>query len=171
MLFMPEVEPISETLHYAPCPWCQKRSDSVIDHLMNQSIDTTWHCGECGESFSLRFDGTGKLWTEKVLDRRRDKILVLMRHGNMGIIFEGSTVAGNPGQQRYYYEAHACPISFMRDIKVIIDLKDGNIDPHGIFRFMGTRPYTDKIEDSNITPEDVAKIIGADAFALPPSSC
>jgi len=167
---MTETAPCSETLHYAPCPWCGKRSDSPINHLLNQSLVTTWYCHECGESFDLKFDGTGKLWTAKVLDRRCDKILVLLRYGSMGLIVEGSSIAGNPGQQRYFYEEHACPTNFMRHIKVIIDLKDGNIDPHGIFRFIGTVPYTEKIEDCNLTQEDIGKIIGPGGFDVPASS-
>ncbi len=164
---MTEVKPVPVTQHYVPCPWCGANSGTV-DHLLNQNTETRWYCDACGEKIALTFKD-GRMFTGKVPGERKSKTLVLLRNGDIGLVVEGMSFEDNPsGGDAYFYNEHTCPTNYLKHVKVIIDLKRGDTDPHGIFQFVAVRPYDARIEECNLSDEELAKIIGLDQFQLLP---
>jgi len=165
---MAEIQPVYETKRYSVCPWCNSKG-SPVDHLIDGKFDTTWYCDRCGESYALKFDH-GRMWIGKVPGRRSEKTLVLLRHGSIGLIVEGLKHSEDPtcSGNAYFYNEHTCPTNYLKYVKRVIDLKTGDTDPHGIFQYVCTRPYDERIEDLNLSDEELAKLIGVTTFlALP----
>ena len=60
----------------------------------------------------------------------------------------------------YYYNEHTCPTNYMRNVVAVIDLKHQDQDPHGIFEYIATLDYDEKVEDCNYDYTDVIKSFG-----------
>jgi hypothetical protein len=56
-----------------------------------------------------------------------------------GMYFNGEFDIDN---KRYFYEEHTCPTNYL-GVEMVVDLNDGDTDPHGIFEFVGAIPYVD----------------------------
>lgn len=165
---MTEVKPVAVTKHHVPCPWCGGNA-STVDHLLNEkhATETQWACDACGEKIALKVKD-GRLWTGKVRGERTYKTLVLLRHGDIGLVVEGMAFEDHPGSPESYYDENTCPTNYLKHVKVIIDLKRNDTDPHGIFQFVAVRPYDPRIEECNLSDDELAKIIGLDQFQLLP---
>lgn len=161
-----EVSPVAVTTHYVACPWCGVNA-STVNHLMDADTETEWYCDECGEKFGLKFKD-GRMWTRKVPGEKKIKTLVLLRNANVGLVVEGMAFENGPGNDDYFYNEHTCPTNYLKKVKVVIDLKHGDTDPHGIFVYVATRPYDPRIDDSNLSDDELAKIIGLNHFQLLP---
>jgi hypothetical protein len=74
--------------------------------------------------------------------------LVLLRHGNLGIIIEACHTEGtDDSHEEYFYNEHTCPCNWIDDIIAIIDLNNGDIDPHGIAQYVGRLPLPNNYKD------------------------
>lgn len=158
-LEMTEVKPIAVTQHYVACPWCGKNTESTIDHLLdNEDTQVRWYCHACGEKIAIRFKA-GKVFVGKVPGAKLCNSLVLLRHGDIALVVKGLKFQENlAGDSSYYYNEHTCPTNYMRDVKVIINLRTGETDPHGIFKYVKEVPYDPAIEEC-ISDDRLAKIL------------
>lgn len=153
-----EISPVVKITRHATCPWCQAASESPVDHLIEQETQTVWYCDNCGESYGLMFH-LGKMWTAKVPNRRCDDIAILLRHDDIGLIVKGMEFSDSPGGHAYFYDEGTCPTNYLKDVIRIIDLKTDDTDPHGIFKFVGTRPYSPALDDPNLSASDLAAFL------------
>ena len=46
----------------------------------------------------------------------------------------------------YFYNEHTCPTNFMPDV-IGVRTDDGDTDPHGLFAYVKTEPWTAKVEE------------------------
>jgi len=143
---MVQVNTIIETKHFIECPYCQK-SKSRIDHLFTEKGKEKsfgiWYCDECGGGFEGMVKGRD-VFVEKVLDRR-DKSIVFLKNANVLLVVKGGYFDGehDTEEDKYFYTQHTCPTNYFKDVEMVIDLNDGDTDPHGIFEFVGSIPYVD----------------------------
>jgi ribosomal protein L37AE/L43A len=147
-----KVNTIIEVKHYVECPHCRK-SKSRIDHLFDETEKEIswgiWYCDECGGGYKGIIKGRD-VFLEKV-NERMDKSIVFLRNDNLllavkGMYFNGELSAED---ERYYYEQHTCPTNYLQNVEMVINLADGDTDPHGIFKYVGAIPYVnlDEVED------------------------
>ena len=156
---MVEVKPHEETKRYAICPECGDHT-STVDHLLNTKTETMWYCDNCGSRYRLKFED-GKMFIGKT-DERKDKTLVLLRHGTMWLVVEGMKFSTHrENNNEYYYNEHTCPTNYLRDVVRIIDSRNMDADPHGIFEYIGTFPWDERIKN-NPTQHDIVNIFRTD---------
>lgn len=158
---MKEFQPLTETVRYAICPRCGERGD-IIDHYLDLDYEenTTWDCDSCGYYYDLRFKD-GRVFSS-ITEERVDKTLVLLRAGHLAIIVEGMSFSEDSDQivrpdsnyydrDEYYYNKRICPTNYLKSVQAIVDLRNADTDPHGIFKYVETAPYDKRInvdEDS-----------------------
>lgn len=142
---MEKAKIILEKKYYIKCPHCGEGS-SRIDHLFNDKNKVAnwgiWYCDICGKGYKGIVKGK-EVYIEKV-NKRKDKCLVTLKYNNLLIIIEGIFFDGKFDEEslKYYYEEHTCPVNYLR-VEEVVDLKNNNIDPHGIFEFVEAVPHTD----------------------------
>jgi|SRR6185437_4520994 len=142
---MEKVNTITEVKNFVECPHCNKSKNSV-GHLFSENKEISfgpWYCAECGNAFRGVVKGKD-VFLEK-MSERKDSAIVFLRSGNIllavkGMYFNGELDVDN---SRYFYEEHTCPTNYLKDVEMVIDLKNGDTDPHGIFEFVGVIPYQD----------------------------
>lgn len=152
--------PVVETTHYAVCPCCQEQT-STIDHLLGKDTTTWWYCDNCGERYEIMFKRSGEVYT-KPMNERKEKHLVLLRNGDIGLVVEGMSFSGSVPEEHheYYYNEHTCPTNYMKVVLAVIDLKHRDQDPHGIFEYVATLDYDQNVEDCNYDYSEVMKEFG-----------
>lgn len=149
MKIMNKTDLIVETKRYIPCPDCGESAGS-IDHLIEYSIRLDserefgpWYCDECGCGFK------GKVVGQDVFIKKSDRmnnkeISVFLKHDDILLIVKGSQASFQDDDSlEYYYNEHTCPVNFLRgdSLQIIVDLKDNDTDPHGIFEYLGSVPH------------------------------
>lgn len=140
-----ETLPYQKIINYAICPFCGETTSSV-DHLLQETTETLWYCDKCGGRYGLKFEN-GKMFICKT-DERKDKTLVFLQAGYIVLIVEGLNLSGiGTENNAYYYNEHTCPTNYMKDVIKVIDLRNRDTDPHGIFEYKKTVPYDKRIED------------------------
>jgi hypothetical protein len=143
---------VIEVKHFVNCPHCHN-SKSRIDHLfgdMGKEVKWgPWYCEKCGNGYKGVVRGRD-VFVEKA-NERIDNSIVFLKYGNIllavkGVYFNGQHDSEN---DRYYYEEGTCPVNYFRSAEMVIDLENGDKDPHGLFEFIGSIPYVDldKVED------------------------
>lgn len=147
-----QIKPIVEVKQYIECPYCQK-GKSRIDHLFNQRKQDyafgPWHCEECRESYKGIVKKDNSVFIEKI-DEPYRKSLVFLRLDNILFVVRSSyTGELNYESEKYIYEEHMCPSSIMNYVEEIVHLDNKEIDPHGIFTFIGVMPDFDIKEVDN----------------------
>ena len=136
------------------CPGCSK-PDNTIDHFLefNNPVSTQWYCDRCGEqySFTVTKQNDELIVSDlKLTGNKKKKCLILLKHDDIGLVIKGSNFSsGYNLQQEYFYNEHTCPVNYMSEVKEVFDLKNQDIDPHGIFEYIGTLPYDDRIDELN----------------------
>jgi transcription elongation factor Elf1 len=163
---MKEVRPIKETIFYSVCPNCNKKGSS-INHLIKENIETKWFCDNCGIQYNLKIEN-GKMFTSKT-DNYKIKTLVMLKNNNIALIVEGMCFYENKGccDDDYFYNEHTCPVNYMRNVKMVIDLKNLDNDPHGIFEYVTTVNYDERIEDCNCDMKTLINIFKINNKLLP----
>ena len=68
---------VQRTKTYAVCPACGADA-GCVDHLLGQSLDTSWYCDSCGERYGLKFSTDGTVEITKVPGRKVTTIDVLV---------------------------------------------------------------------------------------------
>lgn len=155
-----EIKPFEETKHYAICPNCNEKAGGV-DHLLNSNTSTMWYCDNCGARYSLKFEN-GKMFIGKT-NECLTKTLVLLRSGHIALIVEGMNFSTHEeNNDAYFYNEHTCPTNFMDKVKMIIDLRNNDNDPHGIFEYVATFPYDERIDDCDCSMETISEIFRTD---------
>lgn len=129
------------TKNYVHCPECDKQC-SPIDHLKD-GFKSWWYCENCGVQYEIKMkDGVIDV---KATEKRHLNMFVFLKNENIGLIVKGfRDDPPDPEQlsnQEYFYDEHTCPTNYLKDVVAIIDLKDGDTDPHGIFQFCGFADY------------------------------
>jgi hypothetical protein len=149
---MEKINTIIEIKHFIECPYCHN-SKNRIDHLFNEEGKEIswgyWYCDECGGGYKGIVKGK-EVFIEKTIKRKDDSIIFL-KNGNILLAIKGMYFNGNHDieNDRYFYEEHTCPINYLKNVEMIINLEDDNIDPHGIFKFITSIPYInlENVED------------------------
>jgi hypothetical protein len=121
-------------------------------------METMWYCDHCGHRYALKLTADGLVFTAKTIGKK-DKALVLLRAGDVGLVVEGLCISDKPetsahfedgtSHHAYHYNEGTCPINYMKDVKAVLDLKNKDIDPHGIFQYVTTIPWNPDIEERN----------------------
>lgn len=157
---MDKAKVITEVKHYVECPYCSK-SKSRVDHLFKEYGSGTsfgpWYCDECGGAYKGKTKGSD-IFVEKLINQRKDKCIVFLKNANVLLAVEGMYFDGDLDIDHltYYYDEHTCPTNYLR-CEMVIDLDDGDSDPHGIFEFVGAIPYVnlDSVDDvRTLIPEN-----------------
>jgi ribosomal protein L37AE/L43A len=138
---------ITETTHYIECPYCHK-SKERIDHLFEENTNRKetsfgpWYCDECGGSYEGVVRGQD-VFIKLNTNKRKDDSLVFLRNGNVLLIVKGMYFDGDldKGHQEYFYNEHTCPTNYFKSVEMVVDLKTGDTDPHGIFEYVDAIPY------------------------------
>ena len=144
----------TKTATHIVCPGCHQPA-GTIDHLLGQAIDTMWYCASCGARYAFKLLVNGEVTDLRLTGDRKEKCLVLLRNGNVGLVVAGSVFTENgklgdwDAHHTYYYDEHTCPTNFMRDVKAVLDLATQDADPHGIFHYVATLPWDARVEDCN----------------------
>lgn len=160
---MEKVETVIEIEHFILCPHCGN-SKHAVDHLFSDDKEKTfgrWFCNECGGGFTGKVKGMD-VFVEKDKNRK-DKCIVFMRNGNILLVIEGMYFDGefDIDHQKYYYEEHTCPTNYLLDVLYVINLEDGDLDPHGIFKFVSAIA----LKDIELNDEEIIKIIPKEALS------
>ena len=150
---MNKVELISETKYYVECPHCHN-SKNRVDHLFNDGNEERtfghWYCDECGNAYKGKVKGK-EVSLEKV-DRRLDKSIVFLKKKNVLLAVKGMYFDGDLNEEgsSYFYNEGTCPTNYLQNVEMVINLKNFDTDPHGIFKFVGQIPFVDldKVEDT-----------------------
>lgn len=148
---------ITEENIYIVCPACDSK-DSSCGHIHNESSFGPWYCDTCREGYRGKRDEDGIFHVERTYERIHDilialsfnKIIFLVK----GMQFENSEkpLVINDEIHRYHYEENTCPVNFLR-VEEVIDLKEMDFDPHGLFKYLGAIPFVDT--DSLKRQEDI----------------
>lgn len=160
---MEKAKTITEVKHFIECPHCAK-SKTRVDHLFSEKKGEIffgpWYCDECGLSCRGKVIGSD-VYVEKC-DKSKQNSIVFLRNGNVLLAVKGMYFDGDrdDGFYKYYYGEHGtCPTNYLGEVEMVIDLNNGNTDPHGIFEFVGSIPYVDldKVDDiRGLLPDGVA---------------
>lgn len=154
---------IVESKRYIPCPHCGAK-DNCVDHLIKDSLISDseksfgpWYCDECGGKYCGKLKGY-YVFIEKFDEfEKRTKLSVFLKHDDIMLIVEGSSYGEKEDEnQEYLYNEHRCPHDILRDTQIVIDLKDDDCDPHGIFEYLGCVPHQDFY---NVEFEEILKIV------------
>tara|TARA_R100000750_G_scaffold19992_1_gene13068 strand:+ start:2623 stop:3111 length:489 start_codon:yes stop_codon:yes gene_type:complete len=157
---MVKVKTVIEVNHYVKCPHCSK-GEHLVSHLYNDKNTKIgfgpWYCDECGGAFKGEIVGED-VYIEKVEGMRVDKCIVFLKNANVLIAVEGLYRNGDLdlSHQRYFYDESTCPTNYL-GVEWVMDLNDGEADPHGVFTFVHAIPMTDLDEINSI--DDLNKII------------
>lgn len=149
---MEKASVIMGVMHFIECPHCHN-SKSRIDHLFSSEGKETswgdWFCDECGGAYKGVVKGKD-VFVEKSSGRKDDSI-VFLKKGNVLLAVKGRYSDGviDIERDRHFYNEHTCPVNYFRDVEMVIDLENGDRDPHGIFEYVGTIPHInlDEVED------------------------
>lgn len=146
---MEKAELVQETKHYVKCPYCQGSQNSV-DHLFGR--DTSfgpWYCDACGKAYRGEVKGK-EIFIEKRPDQWCKNTLVFLRKEDILLVVKGRAFNGSMDGDPYYYEEHTCPVNYLRESVMVIDIPNQDKDPHGLFDYLGT--------DVTLEGEDMASI-------------
>lgn len=135
------------------CPSC-KMPDKTVDHLKGQRLETMWYCDQCGKRYSFTVLPNLTVEDLKATGEHIEKALVLLRQGKVGLVVEGMIFHSHSSKEdshghQFFYDEHTCPINFMRYVRAVVDLGSKSVDPHGIFEYVTTLPWDEKINECN----------------------
>lgn len=133
------------------CPACNKPA-GTIDHFTNP-VSTRWYCDICGEqySFTVTKQNNELIVSDlKLTGNKKNDCLVLLKNGDIGLVVKGMYFNNEfDSNHEYFYNEHTCPVNYLKDIKDVFDLKNKDTDPHGIFEYVRTLPYDDRVDEPN----------------------
>ena len=139
------------------CTNCNNH-EFTITHLMNKKWKGNfgpWHCDNCGVSFNGEFRNK-KLYIERANSTIKKDTLVCLKKDNIYLIVKGICLDDSIEHDEYHYEEKTCPTNYLSRVMVIIDAEDGDTDPHGIFEYVETIPYDEKIDEMSF--EEIKKL-------------
>lgn len=143
---------IAITKTHVVCPACRS-PDSTVDHLKGSEQQLKWYCQQCGAEYTFTLTAGFKVVDVKLTGNSVRKTLVLLRCGKVGLVVQGMSFShiknNNDG---YYYDEGTCPTNYMPQVLKVIDLETGDPDPHGIFEYVKTLPWDDRIESEDEFP-------------------
>lgn len=129
-----------ETVH-ANCPHCGEESKD-LSWLIRNGERKHLYCDECNRGFDIRYVD-GYFAIEK-LSNVKIPIYIFLKHGNVVLVVERIiTEDEDPDfneNTEYYYNEHTCPINYMDDVILVLELDDNDnidADPHGVFEYLG----------------------------------
>jgi hypothetical protein len=158
-------EVVTKTSHHVTCPTC-KNPDGSIDHLLGEEARCQWYCAHCGAQYIFQLSKDGTVKTARTGDRS-DKTLVLLRHGNIGLVVEGNQITREgavEGGDEFIYEEHMCPSGYLKHVLEVFDLDAKIEDPHGIFDYVATLPW-DSSFDHKVISGGISEKFRQDALA------
>lgn len=146
------------------CPCGPEGEEWGIEHLLDGTVPRgtagPWYCHTCGVAWNIEIKGPPGL-TVKLTDsgRRCARTLVILKLDpkdmdghplffmTEGVAFAPNETDGgepviSPGQDEYFYNEHTCPTNWLKRVREIAI--EGDHDPHGLFRYVETRPFTDE---------------------------
>lgn len=136
----------SETSVYVHCPHCGAK-DNLVSHLFNDPIESSfgpWYCDSCGGSYKGRVIEENWVVLTPLEESRIPQYVLLEippREESIffittGMAFRklGNDIDDEKRKNEYFYNEHTCPTNWLKDVQMIA--YDGNLDPHGIARYV-----------------------------------
>ena len=157
-----QIVPFTETLKKVVCPTCHEPG-STVNHLIDEpSIrETAWHCNQCGMEILIKV-GLGGLYVAPG-KQKCDRTLVLLQNDQIALVVEGINFSDQPNDNNeYFYNEHTCPTNYLTRVIDVIDLKEKQTDPHGLFKFVKSIPFVEAPENQYRSYEDVMKLFGVE---------
>jgi len=163
---MKQAQLIVDVKYSVSCPSCGD-GQFGITHLIDKSvgkIDTygPWYCDQCGDGYKISIMDRD-VYIDLVPGEKKRKSIVLLRSGYVLLIVEGMYFDESEidDHHAYYYNEHTCPTNYMPNVRMVIDLRDYDTDPHGIFEHVKSLPYFD-VDD----PEARGRLLEAISAAI-----
>ena len=150
--------PFTKRFFKCPCGGDEWSIEHLLDGSDPKATAGPWFCKQCGVGWWIEINkGPGMTVKLKDSGRRSAKTLVIMKLDpkdmdghplylmTEGIAFEPKEGEGgepviDPDRDEYFYNEHTCPTNWLRSVREIAI--EGDHDPHGLFRYVETRPFT-----------------------------
>ena len=132
-----------ETKTYVHCPECGDECSSV-DHIM-EGFKSKWYCDNCGVRYIIRMKNN--TIEVEATEERKIQTFVFLKSNDIGLIvkgmrFEPSIADGSEYESnQHYYDQGTCPTNYLSEVLAVVDLGNGDCDPHGIFKFKGVKDF------------------------------
>lgn len=151
---MKKAEVFRHVHHTVGCPHCGKDAGSQIDHLMEEGFRTQWYCNHCGGKYKLDVEKGGEQVQVQALDERIRDCAILLKYEGAYVVARGmlAVEAGEPADMsahEYFYNEHACPTNWMKDVLCLYDSAHDDTDPHGMFEYVGSELMEEDQHDCN----------------------
>jgi hypothetical protein len=128
------------------CPNCEEPAGAV-DHILDGTGPKSfgpWYCDSCGRSYHGKLLGSGEI-DLNISDEMKvvtlDHLVLPPQSKPVHFFVKGMALVdangnrGDPDRKRNFYEEHTCPTNYIGAEMIVID---GDLDPHGLFKFVGT---------------------------------
>ncbi len=151
---------VQRTKTYAVCPACGADA-GMVDHLLGQTLETSWYCDSCGQRYRLAFKSDRtvevtltngrKVTTMDVLVLKPQAKPVYFVVEGMRFEGEGDDDKDENESKQFIYEEHSCPTNWL---KPVLMSYDGDHDPHGVIEYVCYRDESELPPDENWGPND-----------------
>ncbi len=121
-------------LPHVACPSCGFLS--VIDYT-TIGQEYTWWCGndECGKQYKWIQNENGSIDAEPTgITVRKNSVLLKLEPQKETIFLTVKGTKDTRDNEEYYYNEHACPVSFLQNAEELFLGK--REDPHGLFQYV-----------------------------------
>jgi hypothetical protein len=152
------------------CPNCGEPAGTV-DHILDGTGSKEfgpWYCDECGRGYGGKLlpGGEIELYLSKDMKvETLDHLVILPQDKPVHFIVKGMAFVDENGSRRdaehkrFFYEEHTCPTNY---VGVEMIAFDGDIDPHGLFKFVASTDMPDDYDvDEDYGDGAASKLIAA----------
>lgn len=146
------VTPFQKPERYIACPACGQGERQVSHLAIGQT--TAWYCDSdtCGRHFSLEVLKTGDVLLAVLPERKVPTFVTLRSEQPVTLVVKGMQFVKDGDEPKYpddhdqyFYNEHTCPTNYLGVEQVKTD--DGDTDPHGVFVYVKTEPWSAKVEE------------------------
>lgn len=130
-----QVEVITEERRFIDCPKCGKHRFGIPSKNFGER---SYFCIHCGKAINVTCEN-GEVFIDDS-DEFENRTLVFLRYEDMLLVVEGVIFNGDLEEDDSLYNMHMCPTTYFRTALAVVDLRDRDTDPHGMFEYITTVP-------------------------------
>ena len=150
---------ITEERHFVDCPSCGKHRFGIPTKDFEERL---YFCIECGKGLKFKRE-KGEVWTEEDAQSEQ-RTLVFLRYEDMLLVVEGVVFNGELDEEEAHYNMHLCPTTYFKTALAVVDLRDRDTDPHGMFEYITTvvvdHAQYKVFDEEEIELEELEKLTG-----------